>query len=76
MRMLIVLVALCAVVHGQEQTPSAQTNMNRATTGSISGKVVNESGQPVAGASAVVRLINSTHSPVGVLQPTQMETLL
>ena len=57
--MLIVLVALCAVVQGQEPSPSAQTNTDRPTTGSISGKVVNESGQPMAGASAMVRLINS-----------------
>lgn len=57
--MLIVLFALCAVVRGQEPAPSAETNTNRATTGSISGRVVNETGQPMAGASAMVRLVNS-----------------
>ena len=59
MRMLIVLFALCAVVRGQEPAPSAQTNTNRPTTGSISGRVVNETGQPMAGATAMVRLVNS-----------------
>src|SRR5689334_12376303 len=53
------LFALCVVVCAQE--PSATPGkVNEPTTGSIDGKVVNESGQPLAGASVFIRSINSS----------------
>lgn len=59
MRLFIVLIALCVVVQGQE--PSVAPKINDAPVGgSISGRVVNESGQPVAGATVFVRRTNST----------------
>ncbi|HJU91556.1 MAG TPA: carboxypeptidase-like regulatory domain-containing protein [Pyrinomonadaceae bacterium] len=60
MRLFIVLIALCVVVQGQEPPSSAPKDTDRPASGSITGKVVNDSGQPVAGASAFVRLVNST----------------
>jgi len=52
------LFALCFVVCSQE--PSATPRkVNEPTTGFIDGKIVNESGQPLAGASLFVRAINS-----------------
>ena len=59
MRLCILLIALCVVAQGQESSVAPKST-DEPTTGSISGKVVNESGQPVTGASAVVRRINST----------------
>lgn len=58
MRLLIVLIALCVVVQGQEP-PSPPRDTDKPASGSITGKVVNDSGQPVAGASTFVRLMNS-----------------
>ena len=58
MRLFIVLIALCAVVHGQEPS-SAPKSTDEPATGSISGRVVNESGQPMPGASLVLRRTNS-----------------
>lgn len=60
MRVLILLIALCVVVRGQESPPSAPKSTDEPTTGTIAGRVVNESGQPVAGASASVRRTTST----------------
>ena len=45
---ILVLLLLCIAANAQE-----------ATTGTISGRVVNESGQPLAGASLFVRTVNS-----------------
>jgi Carboxypeptidase regulatory-like domain len=59
MRLFIVLIALCAVVQGQEPT-AAPKSTDEPATGSIAGRVVNENGQPVAGANAFVRRVNST----------------
>lgn len=59
MRVFILLIALCVVVQGQEPS-SAPKNTNEPASGSISGRVVNENGQPVAGASAFVRAVNSS----------------
>lgn len=52
---LILLTSLCVVGQVQSSAPST----NEPTTGTISGKVVNETGQPMAGASTVVRAVNS-----------------
>ncbi len=41
---------------------SATPNTSEPTTGTISGKVVNETGQPMAGASAFIRAVNSVVS--------------
>lgn len=60
MRVFILLIALCVVVQSQEPPSSAPKNTNEPTTGSIGGRVVNENGQPVAGASAFVRAVNSS----------------
>jgi hypothetical protein len=51
-------IALCFVVCAQQ--PSATPKkVNEPTTGAIEGKVVTESGQPLAGASLFVRAVNS-----------------
>ncbi|HET6977434.1 MAG TPA: carboxypeptidase-like regulatory domain-containing protein [Pyrinomonadaceae bacterium] len=56
--MIVFLVlVLCVVVRGQERLAERKTP--EPTTGSIDGKVVNESGQPLAGASVFVRMVNS-----------------
>ena len=59
MRLFIVLIAFCVVTQGQEPS-SAPKSTDEPVSGNISGTVVNESGQPVAGASLVVRRTNST----------------
>jgi Carboxypeptidase regulatory-like domain len=59
MRLLIVLIALCVIVQGQEASVALKSS-DEPATGSITGRVVNESGQPIAGASAFVRRINSS----------------
>lgn len=59
MRVLIVLIALCVAVQGQEPS-AASKSTNEPVTGSITGRVVNESGQPVAGAAATLRRLNSS----------------
>src|SRR5689334_22303636 len=52
---LVVGVGVCA------QTPPAKTTDD--TTGTISGRVVNDSGQPLAGASLFVRPVNPLATP-------------
>jgi len=55
----ILLVASCGLLRAQ--VPSASPKKpDEPVTGVISGKVVNESGQPLAGASLFVRAVNST----------------
>ena len=58
MRLFLVLIALCVAVQGQEPSVAPKST-DEPATGSITGRVVNESGQPVAGASAIVRRTNS-----------------
>jgi hypothetical protein len=60
MRTFILLIVLCVAVQGQEP-PSAPKSTDEPATGSIVGRVVNESGQPVAGAAAFVRRTPSTY---------------
>ena len=48
----VLLLVLCVVAH-------AQKNTDPPVTGTIDGKVVNESGQPLAGAMVFVRMINT-----------------
>lgn len=69
MRLFIVLIALCVAVQGQELS-SPPKSTNEPVSGNISGTVVNESGQPVAGASLVVR---RTNSPSGRTTKTDAE---
>ena len=59
MRLFIVLIALCVAVQGQERSVAPRSN-DEPVGGSISGRVVNESGQPVAGATTLVRRLNSS----------------
>ena len=54
---LILSIPLSVVAQVQAQSPATRTN--EPTTGTISGRVVNEAGQPVAGASTFVRAVNS-----------------
>src|ERR1700752_906217 len=49
----LALLVLCVVVLAQEPKTSEPP-----TTGAIGGKVVNESGQPLAGVTVYIRLIN------------------
>ncbi len=50
---IFLLLLLCIAVHAQVPAPA------EPSTGTLSGRVVNESGQPVAGASLFIRLANS-----------------
>jgi Carboxypeptidase regulatory-like domain len=54
----LLLILLTLTVYAQVQ-PSPPKNSDEPTLGTISGKVVNESGQPLAGASLFVRAIGS-----------------
>src|SRR5215208_1716050 len=54
---ILVLLLLCAAVHAQVP-PAAPKSSEELTTGNISGRVVNESGQPLAGAALFVRSVN------------------
>ena len=53
---LVLLMAMCIAVRAQAPAPTPE----EVVTGSISGKVVNENGQPLAGATLFVRGLNST----------------
>jgi hypothetical protein len=55
---ILMVLLLCVAVRAQVQ-PSAPKNTSEPSTGSISGRVVNESGQPLAGAALFVRAVNS-----------------
>lgn len=55
----VLLCSLCSAVGAQVQSPR---NTDQPTLGTISGKIVNESGQPLAGASVMVRGLNSVGS--------------
>ncbi|HJU91790.1 MAG TPA: carboxypeptidase-like regulatory domain-containing protein [Pyrinomonadaceae bacterium] len=61
MRLFIVLIALCVAVQGQEPS-SAPKSTDESARGTISGRVVNENGQPVAGATTAVRRTHSVFS--------------
>jgi len=53
-----IILCFCLALIIQAQTP-APNSADEPTRGTISGKVVNESGQPMAGASAFVRAMGS-----------------
>ena len=54
----VVVLSLCVVA--QAQTPSSRpAKADQPITGTIDGKVVNESGQPMSGAAVSVRLVSS-----------------
>ena len=53
----VLVLILCVVAQAQERLAERKTD--QPATGSIDGKVVNESGQPLAGASVFVRMVNS-----------------
>jgi len=55
---ILVLLLLCVALHAQVP-PAAPKSSEELTTGNISGRVVNESGQPLAGAALFVRALNS-----------------
>lgn len=50
----ILFALACASAHGQQQTPPSES-ANEITTGAITGQVVNERGEPMPGASVVLR---------------------
>jgi len=52
----VVVLALCVVVQAQVRSPAPKTE--QPALGTIDGKVVNESGQPLAGAMVFVRTVN------------------
>lgn len=75
----VLVLALC--VGAQAQTPSNRTaKTDQPATGSIDGKVVNESGQPMAGAGVFVRTVSSgfnrttTTDPEGNFRVNGLET--
>ncbi len=56
----MMLLLLCIAVHAQVPASAPKSSEEPATiTGTISGRVVNESGQPLAGAALFVRAVNS-----------------
>ncbi len=55
---LMLLMSLCVVAQVQPSAPGT----SEPTTGTISGKVVNETGQPMAGASTFIRGVNAVVS--------------
>jgi len=59
---LVVIVAASVAVRAQLQTPSP-SKVAADTTGTISGQVVSDSGEPLAGASLFVRAMNSASIP-------------
>ena len=57
--LMVVLMATCVAVRAQVPSP-APKNPESASTGSISGKIVNENGQPLIGAAVFVGNISSS----------------
>src|SRR4051794_37410576 len=59
----LLIIALCVVLCAQQPAPTPTSTPRKAdepvTTGVIDGRVVNESGQSMAGATVFVRAINS-----------------
>lgn len=53
------LIASCLVLRAQQPSATPKKT-DEPTTGAIDGKVVNESGQPMAGAGLFVRAVNAT----------------
>jgi Carboxypeptidase regulatory-like domain len=61
LRAFLILALGCVCVSAQRtssSTPAAPANVDDSTVGSITGSVVNESGQPFAGAQVFVRRLN------------------
>ena len=58
--LLILAIPLCVAAQAPASSPLPATN--EPTTGTITGKVVNEAGQPMPGASAFVRAVNASTS--------------
>jgi hypothetical protein len=54
----VLVLALCVVARGQSPSSGSKTT-EQPVTGTIDGKVVNESGQPLAGAAVFVRTVNA-----------------
>jgi hypothetical protein len=55
----LISVVMCVAMRGQTSSPAPKGD---PVTGTIEGKVVNESGQPLAGALLSIRAVNSTMS--------------
>ena len=68
--LVVVLMAMCVAVRAQAPSPTPK-NSEEGSTGNISGKVVNENGQPLIGAAVFVRSLNS--STVGRRTTTDLE---
>ena len=56
----VLLLVLCVVLSAQQPSPTPKRVEEPVTNGVIDGRVVNESGQSLAGASVMVRAINSS----------------
>ena len=56
---IVFLSALGFVVHGQAQSSPSPGRAVEPTKGTISGKIVNENGEPMAGATLLVRRVNA-----------------
>ncbi|HEX7331258.1 MAG TPA: carboxypeptidase-like regulatory domain-containing protein [Pyrinomonadaceae bacterium] len=57
--LVVVLMATCVAVCAQAPSPTPK-NSEEGSTGTISGKVVNENGQPLIGAAVFARSLNSS----------------
>jgi hypothetical protein len=57
----VLLALTCATGGAQEQTPTPQTS-NEQTTGTISGTIVNERGEPMPGASVFLRALGTQNA--------------
>lgn len=58
----VVLLVMCIAVRAQVQSPTPK-NAEEVSTGSISGKVVNENGQPLTGTAVFVRGVGVRSGP-------------
>lgn len=58
---LVLLALTCATAGAQQQTPTPETS-NETTTGTISGTVVNERGEPIPGAAVFLRALGTMNS--------------
>src|SRR5258708_3361766 len=51
----VLTIVACSLAHGQQAAPSATDEKQENKTGTISGRVLNEGGQPLANAAVFVR---------------------
>lgn len=60
--LVVVLMVMCIAVRAQVQSPTPK-DAEEVSTGSISGKVVNENGQPLTGAAVFIRGVGARFGP-------------